>query len=286
MKKVLYLLLCLFALWGCGGPDIEPTPQTNPKPTPGNGTVTTPPTPNKPTLSDVVDDKTWVDFLGGTWGVYQDGEENKYDSYTFTFDRASNSMKLVHTYNKYFYIYDTQVDISDYKIKLQEKVLLISSDGKVFSKYGRLERISGDEMRLFRIFESDNSYSEYDYGILTKINNTEIPASQVVKSQKMAGVLSGIWKQAVNSIYDNIVFDFSSGKNFYQYSYEYKGAVTKRKYEFKTDEPGIMYYRVWNQSVDPAWKQYFVEVVSDTEIRLYQVIDGKKRSYADFTLKR
>lgn len=287
-----HLLVLIVILQSCKGPDIAPTPSTPPrpigtsKPAPTPSPVSTPsPTP-APTLSSVVDDKTWVDYLPGTWGVYQDGQDNKFDSYEYTFDKASNIMKVVHSYNRYFTLYDIQRDVLEYKIKLEDKILLYSATGKDYSKYARLEKVSGDEMKWYRIFEGANSYNEYNMGIVTKTNNTEVASSEIIKSTSLKDVLSGKWRQDKNVIYDNILFDFSAGKNFYQYSYNFNGAVTKLKYEFKSDEANTLYYRVWNQSFDPAWQKYQVEVVSSSEINLYMIVNGVKRSTAAYKLTR
>lgn len=291
MKKSLYLLFSISYLLSCSGPDIKPTPQAKPKPTTPvvGGTVTTPPvtpTPAQPTLADVVDDKTWVDYLHGTWGIYKSGEGYKYDTYRYIFDRASEIVDYTHGHNDYVYILDSKSDYFKYKVKIEKEILYVPAAGGGYRKEAKFERISADEMKVFRIIESSSSYSEFNLGVFTKVSDTEKNSSEVIGDKAMKDVMSGKWKQDKNTIYSDLVFDFSESKNYYHYSYVFNEGKTIEKYEFKVDENGLLYYRKWASSFDPSWKKYFVEIVSDKNIKLYTFDNGKKAANPSFTLKR
>ncbi|WP_247236429.1 DUF5018 domain-containing protein [Telluribacter sp. SYSU D00476] len=239
------------------------------------------------TLADVVDDPALVEYLHGTWGIYVDGEEQKFDNYSYKFDRSSKVMRYENYYNDFYYSSYPERSSIDYTIKIENNIIFRTAllNG-TYEKYARIEKVSNDEMKLFWIWETENSYREIYIGVLTKTSNVEKAASDVIKDNQLLNVLKGVWKQDKYSIYDNITFDFSSGKNYYQYGYEFQGAKTIDKMEYKVDESGVFNYRRWNSSFDPSWKKYHVEIISESEIKLYKIVDGKRRSTPDYHLRR
>ncbi|MBD2752623.1 PKD domain-containing protein [Spirosoma validum] len=238
-------------------------------------------------LADVVDDPGLVNFLPGVWGAFVKGEGKKYDNYTYEFSKASNIMNYKNTYNPYVYIDDIQTTSLVYQFGIVDKV--ISVDGSVgkTNKYARFQPISDDEMRLFRIIETATSYTELLPIILTRTSNLEKEAAAVVNSPALLATLKGVWDQGSYSIYTDVFFDFSAGKNYYSYNSSFQGAKSIDKYEYKIDANNVLSYRRWNSSFDPAWKKYKVEVVSTSMLKLYSVdANGKASSQADYTLQK
>ncbi len=142
-------------------------------------------------------------------------------------------------------------------------------------------------MKLFRIFESASSYSELSPITLTKTSDVEKPVSSVIASSSVLSVLNGVWDQGKYSIYSDVSFDFSSGKNYYRYSTTYNEAKSIQKREFKIDSDNVFSCREWNSDFRPEWEKYKIEVVSPSQINLYSISSaGAVSKTPTYTLRK
>lgn len=276
MKKYyLFLVLSVF-LSGCGSDSVEPSKTNKAK-----------------VLADVVDDKSLVGYLDGQWGYYLDGPGQSFSNYEYKFTKGSDIMTYLIYQNKYQTLSAPEYTDFHFKIKVQNKTVLSSlyTLGSTlkpeYKKDWRFEIVSEDEMKIYLITEGISGTSEYLSGVYTKVSDLEKPVTDVVKSESLKKILSGTWKQKDTSIYKDLVFDFSAGMNYYRYRYQStNGSNIDWKYEFKVREDGILLHRLWATTLDPSWKKYKVEVVSDSQIKLYPINNGTPASKPDFILSR
>lgn len=240
-------------------------------------------------LSEVVDDPKWVDFIVGKWGNYSPGEGRKFSNYVWNFSLRSSIMNYKNYYNDYTFLSDPQTTNLNYYIKLEKNILytrLSIGSSTTYEKYVRLEVISNDEMKVFRIFETPSSYSESLPMIFTKISSVEKAKASVIESAGLKQTFSGIWEYT-DSFYKNTVFDFSSDNNFYFDNYESTGgSKSSYKYEFKVSADNIISTRQWGSEFDPAWVRY--KVTSEGSTMKWYKLDssGKSETKSYYTLNK
>lgn len=239
-------------------------------------------------LSDIVDNQSWVDYLPGTWGVFINGEGNKFDNYTYNFTKSSNTLIYKNYYSPYVYLsLSPETTTLVYKYSIVDNVIYTDENSGKRSKLARLQVVSDDEMKLFRIIETSSSYTETAPLLLTKVSNEEKSSASVVKSTAILSTLTGVWDQGTYSIYKNVFFDFSADKNYYNYNYTLDESRNIRKTEFKIDENNIMSYRTWNSTVDPSWRKYKLELTNNSTLKLYSInSNGSVSSTADYVLRK
>ncbi|GAB3988534.1 hypothetical protein GCM10028807_11400 [Spirosoma daeguense] len=239
-------------------------------------------------LADVVDDPSLVNYLPGVWGSYVKGEGAKFDNYTYRFFPKSNTLTYQNYYHPYIYpSSDFQTVKLDYKYSIVDKTIYVEDASGKQSKHARIQIVSDDEMRVFRIIETSTAYNELSPIIFTRTSDVERTANSVVKSQSILSILNGIWDQGDYSTYKDVFFDFSTGANYYTYNYSILDTKNVQKREFKIDANNVMSYRNWSTDVDPAWKKYKIEIESNTRLKLY-VIDanGSVNKTPDYTLTK
>lgn len=272
---LLFSFICLVA---CDSGSIDPVQQprpTNPsKPIDagnGNGTENE----NAATLADVVDDESLVDYLSGEWGFYNRGEGYKFSTHNFRFDKTKAKFNYDWSYNKYQTLFDIQIVKNTYFLKIKDAILFKSDNGTSFEKYGRIERVSEDQMNIYPITETGTTYKEFLPYKLTKINFVEKPAADVVFDKNIASTLTGKWSAGSAT-----VFDFSAGKNYFQLTTTFQGAKTIQKTEFKISEAGVLKYRKWGDDFDPSWKSYNFKIEGE------KLIISNSNGYALYTLTK
>lgn len=252
-------------------------------------TITTAKPKTSSSFAAAVDDQTLVTYLPGLWGAFVSGDGYKYDSYTYTFNQTNNTLIYDHGYNSYKTILSPDSRTLSYTFDITNKIISVDSplSGKR-EKHARFEVLSGDEMRFFFISETSNTYTEFTPIILTKIGSTEKSMAEVVRATSLLPILQGFWIQGKYSIDDDVAFDFSSGKNYYNYESTFNLAKSITKYEYKIDGDGVLSYRIWNSKTDPGWKKYKIRVVSDKVLELYRIdiSTGKTSSSIDYTLRK
>lgn len=219
------------------------------------------------TLLEVVDDDKWANLLPGKWGCYQAFSGKKFYSWTINFTSSSNLANYVSFSNPYEFIDNTERSELEYKIKI-EKDIIYTKDGSAFKKFARIAKVSDDEVNLFLILETSSSYSESLPRLFTKISTFEKSKDEVVKSAVINQAISGVWGYT-DLTYKNTTFDFSANKNFFNDSYEFNGAKTTYKNEYKISADGIVSIRRWGDYIDPAWKRYKVVLENDKLMKWY-----------------
>lgn len=242
---------------------------------------------NNPTLADVVDDPKWVEYLDGKWGFYYKGEGYKFWNWTMAFQLNATSMLYESYSNQYEYISDPQsLDIT-YLIKIEKDILYTKTfASESFKKYARIEKVSDDEMKVFRISETASSYSESSPDLYTKVNSVEKFSDAVIQSSQLKQAIIGIWGYNA-SIYTDANFDFTSGKNYYFDNYTYNGAKSSYKYEFKINADNIISVRRWNSDFNPAWERYKVVLESSSVMKWYKLgATGQPSTIASYTLTK
>jgi PKD repeat protein len=250
-------------------------------------TVSVPITSVVLTLADVVEDQALINYLPGIWGTYVRGENQKFNNYTYEFSKLNNTLKYENYHNDYYTLLDPETTKLDYKFSITDKVIYTEGTGGKLEKYARFEILSDDEMKVFRILETSTSYRELSPNIFTRTSDVEQSMSSVVNSPSLLAILKGVWDQGNYSIYNDVAFDFSAGKNYYNYNSTFQSAKSIDKYEFKFDANNVMSYRRWNSDFDPSWKKYKVEVVSNSMLKLYAIdANGRVGSQAEYTLKK
>jgi PKD repeat protein len=239
------------------------------------------------TLKDVVDNQGLVDFLPGVWGVYVQGQDRKFNNYIYQFSSSTDIMGYKNYHNDYFTLLDPQLTTINYKFSIEKNIIYTEIISGKKEKYARVEVVSLDEMKLYRIIETASTYSELPAVLLTRTSNVEKPLAGVVNSNTISPILTGVWDQGAYSIYTDVSFDFSAGKNYYNYNTTFQGAKSITKNEFKVSDINILSYRQWNSDFDPSWKKYKIEVVSDTQIKLYPISPaGTVSKTVEYTLKK
>ena len=241
--------------------------------------------PPIPTLSSVVDDPKWVGFLAGKWGFYRDGDGYKYSNYVLTFNANSIIMDYRRSYNDYITLIDPESVELKYTIKIEKNILYTLESG-VYKKYARIELVSDDEMKIYRIFETQSSYSESLPELYTKVNSVEKPKDAVIEVTALKTSLNGMWSYP-NTIYTNSIFDFTGDKNFYFDNYEFQGAKSSYKYEFKINSESIISLRKWDNDFDPAWVRYKIVMESTGIMKWYKInASGKPETSPYYTLTK
>lgn len=237
------------------------------------------------TFSDVVDSPKLVSVLPGTWGVYVKGEDMKFNNYSYTFSESSNKMIYKNFFNDYYTLLRPELKTTEYTFSIANNIITTET-GSSKRKYARIEMISNEEMKMYMIAETSNSYSESLPYILFKTSNVERNAADVIKATKLP-TLTGIWDQGAYSIYTDVFFDFSAGKNYYQYNQTFQGAKSIDKYEFRIDENNVLYYRSWNSDFDPSWKKYKMVLTGQDEIELRTInSSGVASTMATYKLRK
>ncbi|WP_280059686.1 PKD domain-containing protein [Spirosoma oryzicola] len=222
-------------------------------------------------LAGAVDDPKLVSYLPGTWASYVAGKGYKYYNYVYTFALSSNAMQYKSVTNTYETLIDSKTTNLAYKFSIANNIIYTDDYSGKKQKYARIQIVSEDQMKLFQIFESASSYSELFPITLTKTNDVEMSASSVIASSSVLSILNGIWDQGNYSIYSDVSFDFSSGKNHYRYSTTYNEAKSIQKREFRIDSDNMFSCREWNSDFRPEWEKYKIEVVSPSQINLYSI---------------
>ncbi|GAB3697527.1 hypothetical protein GCM10027592_21740 [Spirosoma flavus] len=239
-------------------------------------------------MADVVDDKKLVDYLSGVWGVYVKDEGNKFDNYTYRFSPETNIL----IYQDY---YQPSVSIPsametarvEFKYSIVNSIIYVEDATGKQVRHARIELVSDDEMKVSRLFETGNSFTEQLPKLFTKTSDIEKPVDVVVKSGQILSVLTGNWDQGNYLSSKDVFFDFSAGKNFYYYNATDQGGAKRQKVEFKIDANNVMSYRNWNTDFDPAWKKFKVEITSDTSLKFYAIdANGLVSKSSDYTLTK
>lgn len=239
-----------------------------------------------PSLYDFVDDPKWVSFLTGKWGYYSSGEGYQYSHYLWTFEKDFPILNIRWTHNDYATLTDTKLENLIKALKIEKNILYLFKGGDVFEKYARLEKISDDEMNVYRIVETDNSYSESSAQLFTLINSVEKPQESVIESPELKKAIVGSWSYT-DTLSTNTAFDFTGEKNFCFDNSEYNGSKRSYKYEFKINAANIISVRKWNDALNPAWARYKIVLESPTVMKWYKINpSGSPEAKTSYTLTK
>lgn len=229
------------------------------------------------TLADVIDDKTYANYLPFTWLSYNSGTTQWVDAYEMSFKSDNSILKFRHLYNHYNYINDTKIETTNYSFKIEKNVIYIyDTFYKKFVKFVRIEKNSLDQFKAFRISETTSTYSENLMGIFNKADYLEQNREEVIKISDFLNKMTDVWKEAdkAQSFFGekNISYDFSENKNYFWKRYENSdGSKKSEKYQYKIDAQSKFFTRSWGNSIDASWKSVNIKYDASKNIL---IVDG------------